>query len=116
MYTQIIKNASKASIKPIIQRLVNKKESVLYSDKWKAYDGLVLDGYKHYRINHSKEFADKNNHINGIENFWGWAKHRLAKFRGISRKSFFLYLKESEFRFNFRKNDLYDILIKIIKN
>lgn len=36
-----------------------------------ACDGLVLDGFKHYRINHQKCFAmSKRNHINGIENFW----------------------------------------------
>ena len=67
----------------------------------------MLDGYKHYRINHSKEFANKNNHINGIENFWGWSKVRLAKFRGLNRKSFYLHLKECEFRFNYRDQNLY---------
>ena len=85
--TQIIKNASITVLKPIIRDLVE-KESTIYTDKWKSYNGLVLDGYKHYRINHSKEFANKNNHINGIENFWGWSKMRLAKFRGLNRKSF----------------------------
>ena len=50
VYTQIIKNASKAQIRPIIAKLIN-KESAIYSDKWKAYDSLVLNGYKYYRIN-----------------------------------------------------------------
>ncbi len=66
---------------PIIKDLVNKKSTV-YTDKWKAYDGLVLDGYKHKRINHNKLFSDKENHINGIENFWGWSKSRL-QFKGM---------------------------------
>lgn len=43
-----IKNTSKAEIKPIIKRLVA-KDTVVYTDGWKSYDGLVLDGYKHYR-------------------------------------------------------------------
>ena len=34
-------------------------------------------GFIHYRINHSKEFADRQNHINGIENFWNQAKRVL---------------------------------------
>ena len=42
----------------------------------------------------------------GIENFWGRAKMRLAKFRGISKKTFYLHLKECEFRFNHR-NEVY---------
>ena len=31
---------------------------------------------------------------------WGYAKHRLAKFRGISKNNFILHLKETEFRYN----------------
>ena len=53
----------------------------------------------HYRVKHSKnEFALGKNHINGIENFWGYAKHRLAKFKGIKKENFLLHLKETEFR------------------
>ena len=100
VYTQIIKNASKQELLPII-RLIIKKKSTVYTDKWKSYDGLVLDGYKHYRINHSKQYSDrKGNHVNGIENFWSFAKRRLSKFNGVSRRTFLLHLKECEFRYN----------------
>ena len=27
------------------------------------------------------------NHVNGIENFWGLAKVRLSKFRGMNKKT-----------------------------
>jgi len=119
VYTQIIKNASRAEIKPIIKRLIA-KDSTVYTDGWKAYDGLVLDGYKHYRINHSQEFSKgKTNHINGIENFWGWSKMRLAKFRGLNRKNFYFHLKECEFRFNHRHlstKELYAKLLSIVRD
>ena len=61
---------------PTIKDLVN-KNSIIYTDKRKAYERLVLDGYKHKRINYIKLFADKENHINGIENFWDWSKESL---------------------------------------
>jgi len=119
VYTQIIKNASRAQILPIIKRIIN-KDATIYTDGWRAYDGLVLDGYKHYRINHSKEFSNRRgNHINGIENFWGWSKMRLAKFRGVSRKSFYFHLKECEWRFNNReksKKELYVTLLSILRD
>src|SRR3990167_2445925 len=100
VYTQIIKNASKQELLPIVRQLVRKK-STIYTDKWKSYDGLVFDGYKHKRINHSKQYSDrKGNHVNGIENFWSFAKRRLAKFNGVSRETFLLHLKECEFRHN----------------
>ena len=102
VYTQIITNASKQELMPIVRQLV-RKQSTVYTDKWKAYDGLVFDGYKHKRINHSKTYSNrKGSHINGIENFWSFAKRRLAKFNGVSRKTFLLHLKECEFRYNYK--------------
>jgi transposase len=110
VYTQIIKNASKQTLFPIIKKLINKDQSTIYTDGWKGYDGLVFDGYKHYRVNHSKRYSNrKGTHINGIENFWSFAKQRLAKFRGLSRNNFYYHLKECEFRYN-KKADIMKIL------
>ncbi len=110
VYTQIIKNASKHELLPIIRKLVKKNKTTIYTDKWKSYDGLVLDGYKHQRINHSKTYSNrKGTHVNGIENFWSFAKRRLSKFNGVSRKTFLLHLKECELRYNI-KNDTLKIL------
>jgi transposase len=114
VYTQIIKNASKQELLPIIRRLVSKEKTTIYTDKWRSYDGLVLDGYKHKRINHSKQYSDrKGNHVNGIENFWSFSKRRLAKFNGVSRKKFLLHLKECEFRYN-HKHDILKLLEKLL--
>jgi transposase len=54
-------------------------------------------------------------HINGIENFWGIAKMRLAKVRGLNRATLHLHLKECEFRFNHRRDNLYQLLLNIFK-
>jgi transposase-like protein len=41
--------------------------STIHADGWKAYDGLVLNGYNHYRVFHSRdEFARGKSHANGI--------------------------------------------------
>lgn len=114
VYTQIIKNASSREIRPIIKELVD-KGTTLYTDSWRAYDGLVLNGYKHYRINHADEVYSnrRGNHINGIENFWSYAKRRLLKFNGIRRQDFYRYLKETEFRYN-EKDGMYQILLKLL--
>ncbi len=114
VYTQIIQDASRKSILPIIAKLVEKSRSNLYTDQWRSYDGLVLSGYKHRRINHSKEFARNHNHINGIESFWSYVKRKMRKHNGIRRNKFYLYLKEAEFRFNHRNQDIYNLLLKIV--
>ncbi|HHL20203.1 MAG TPA: hypothetical protein ENJ52_01610 [Aliiroseovarius sp.] len=51
-------------------------------------------------------------HINGIESSRSYAKRRHAKLGGLRKTSFPVFLKETEFRFNNRKNDLYKILLK----
>jgi len=117
VYTQVVTNCSAAKLLPIIREKVT-EDSVVYTDGFKTYDGLVDLGYKkHYRIRHGKnEFADGRNHINGIENFWSIAKTRLAKFRGIHKSTFYLHLKECEFRFNYRNRYLYEMLLKIVRD
>jgi transposase len=114
VHLTIVKNCSKAQLLPILKGKVLEGNRV-YSDGWKPYDGLVYN-YDHYRVYHSKnEFARGKNHINGIESFWSWAKRRLNKMNGIHKEYFYLHLKESEFRFNHRKDDLYDILLSELR-
>ena len=121
VYTQVIKNCSQKAIIPLINKRIS-KSAVVYTDGFKTYDGLVNMGYKkHYRVHHGKnEFAKKRgrirNHINGIENFWGLAKVRLSKFRGMNKETFYLHLKECEFRFNYRKDNMYRLMLKLANN
>jgi transposase len=99
VYAKIIPDASTATLMPIIEHKVV-PDSIVYSDCWRGYNALDVSEFKHYRINHSKLFADKKNHINGIENFWNQAKRHMRKFNGIPRQHFGLFLKECEWRFN----------------
>lgn len=112
VYTEVLPDASRASIMPIITRLIHKSKSNIYTDKWRSYDGLVFSGYKHHRINHSKQFVRSHNHINGIESFWSYVKRKMRKHNGIPKQKFYLYLKEAEFRFNNRDKDIFKLLTK----
>ncbi len=115
VFVTIVKHCSRKELLPIIQGKIL-EGSTIHSDGWKAYDGLILNGYDHYRVHHSKnEFARGKNHINGIESFWSYVKRRLSKFNGIASGKFHLYLKECEFRFNYRKENLYARMIAILK-
>ena len=99
VYTKIIPDAKSATLIPIIENKVI-PDSIVYSDCWRGYNALDTSEFKHYRINHSVLFANKHNHINGIENFWNQAKRHLRKFNGVPREHFPLFLKECEWRFN----------------
>lgn len=99
VFTVVIPDAKEATLIPIIRQRV-KPDSIVYTDAWRSYNALDVSEFKHYRINHSKLFADKQNHINGIENFWNQAKRHLRRFNGIPKAHFHLFLKECEWRFN----------------
>ena len=115
VYTQVVKNCTKEQLIPILRGKILGNTTV-YTDGWKSYDGLVLNGYKHYRIHHSEnEFARGKNHVNGIESFWSYTKRRMIKFNGIRKEKFLLHLKESEFRWNGRVNGV-DIYQKLLGN
>ncbi|MFK5031446.1 IS1595 family transposase [Glaesserella parasuis] len=71
-----------------------------FTDFYRSYDVLDVSEFNHFRINHSTHFAEKQNHVNGIENFGNQAKRHLRKFNGIPKAHFELYLKECEWHFN----------------
>ena len=99
VYTKIIPDAKSSTLIPIIKAKII-PDSIVYTDTWRGYNALDVSEFKHYRINHSKLFASKQNHINGIENFWNQAKRHMRKFNGVPKEYFPLYLKECEWRFN----------------
>jgi transposase len=116
VYTEIVPDCSRATLQVILRGKVD-VESVVHSDKWRGYNGLVDIGYsKHFRVDHrDNKFSNGRSHINGIESFWSFTKRRLQKFNGVSKKDFNLHLKESEFRFNNREKNIYKILLNILR-
>jgi transposase len=116
VYTEIVPDCRRSTLQGVIRGRVD-LESVIHTDGWRGYNGLVDLGYKkHFRVHHGKnEFVRGKSHINGIESFWGYAKTRLARFRGVHKKTFLLHLKECEFRYNHRGENLYLLVLKILR-
>ncbi|MDH5434633.1 MAG: IS1595 family transposase [Gammaproteobacteria bacterium] len=116
VYTEIVPDVKKRTLQRVIRGKVG-LDSIIHSDGWRGYHGLVDVGYaRHYRVEHgSNEFANDVSHINGIESFWAYAKLRLSKVKGIRKEMFYLHLKETEFRFNHRNDNLYLVLLKLLR-
>jgi len=94
VYTEVITDCKKETLRGIILGKVS-SDSIIHTDGWRGYDGLVDVGYdKHFRVNHGEDEFSKGdgNHINGIESFWSFTKRRLAKFNGV-KANFELHLK-----------------------
>ncbi len=116
VYTEIVPNASKKALQNVIRGRVS-PDAMIHSDGWRGYVGLVDVGYsKHLRVNHrADEFVNADSHINGIESFWSYAKRRLQKFNGVPAQTFHLHLKECEYRFNHRHENLFRLLLKLLE-
>ena len=115
VFVSVVQNCSKQELMPILRGNVL-SASDIYTDGWKAYDGLVTSGFRHHRVHHHQnEFARGKNHVNGIESFWSFAKHRLLKLHGIRKDKFLLHLKECEFRWNHRHHNLYLFLLSNLR-
>ena len=54
-------------------------------------------------------------HVNGIESFWSYAERRPQKLNGVPARTFYLHLKECEYRFNNRNKELSKLLLKLLK-
>jgi len=111
IYTKIVENVSAETLMNEIKNKTN-KGSVFYTDGWKSYASLEQFG-KHNVIDHDKELVNNHNHINGIEGFWSFAKERFHKYHGISKINYPFYVKEMEFRFNNRNENVFKLLIDI---
>lgn len=116
VYTELVPNAKSITLRKVIRKKIN-PESVVYTDGWRGYNGLIDIGYsKHFRIDKSKSFSNQYGvHINGIESFWSFTKRRLAKFNGV-KSTFLLHLKECEWRWkksiNEMEKELWKLLLK----
>ena len=102
VHAVIIPDAKSATLVSIIRDRVQ-PDSIVFTDSFSSYNVLDVSEFQHVRINHKHRFVELgSNYINGIENFWSQAKRNLRRYNGIPRQNFPLYLKECEWRFNYR--------------
>jgi len=114
VYAKIVPKWNGARRQDIIHDQMGSPDSISDSSGWHGYIDLVDLGYKkQYRVNHfTNRFTKQKCKIDAIETFWAFAENRLSKFYGIAGSTFYLHLKECEFRFNYRNKDLYKVLLK----
>ena len=91
-----------------------RKGSLYYTDDYTAYASLIMRG-KHKVVSHGMdEYVRGDSHINGMEGFWSYAKTWMYHYRGVPKQYFHLYLKEIEFRFNNRDENIFEMLVKML--
>ena len=71
-----------------------------------------FDEWRLYRVDAVP--GNGKNHQDDITIFWGNTRNRLLKFRGMNKNTLYLHVKESEFRYNYREDDINRLLLNII--
>ena len=78
VYTVLVDNAKPDTLIPVIRQKIM-PDGIVCTDSLSSYGKPDVSGFIHHRINHSKKFADRQNHINGIGNFWNQVKRVLLQ-------------------------------------
>jgi transposase len=84
-------------------KMTNKQTNLAYMKEYSKY-------LNRYKIVHYTKFD------NLLVHFWVFLESSLDKYKGVSREYFIYYLKECEFKFNFKKNEQKEILWKLWLN
>jgi len=85
--------------------------AIVYSDRYQRYQTLVTCGSELL----ARRFVEVAGRVPAVEprqeGFWPFARERLIRFHGVTARKFPLYLKELEFRYNHRAEDILPILL-----
>jgi transposase len=115
VYTQVAPEISAQTLRSIVRQKSRDGHPAL-AGSCKRYDGFIFDRYEHIRIARRNGSAKEcPHHSNGIEGFWSYYKNKLSKYCGINPRHFHLYLKECEFRFNYRAQTIEPLLFKLFQ-
>ena len=118
VYTQIIDKKDEDSLIPIIKSVVQ-KGSIIFSDFEPALNNLTRYGYIHKRVNKSIRLVGREGeNVGMIESFWGHCGRLHGRFMSVRHRTFYLHLKEWEFRWNHREAIIKDsekIMIQTLK-
>jgi transposase len=63
-------------------------------------------------VDRGERFPRCRVYLSGMEGFWTYARERLLKYHGITDEKMPLYIREMEFRFLHRDEQLFDLLIE----
>lgn len=112
VYATLLANYTADKVKAILNP-ESKSDSgfTVHAVEVKEDDGLIAIGYDNQPL-----YAGRPSYVENLDNFWNFTRERLSKFQGLAKHKFYLHLKECEFRFNFRNDNLYNVMLKLISN
>ena len=116
VFITVLEDFSHDNLLTRLQENLHERYAALYENETARTEAVSLNEYDQYRVWHAGAEQEGDEHdVKGIENFLTFAKKRLAKFNGCSSSNILLHLKECEFRYNHRGEDLFKLIKKIFQ-
>lgn len=84
IYTVVVNNTKTETLSSVIKQKIM-PDSTVHTDSLSSCCKPDVNGSPYHCINLAKAFADRQNHIDGVENFWNQVKRVLHKYNGINR-------------------------------
>ena len=81
------------------------------------FHGLIdVDSQRYRRIQLYETSRPTNQHEHKCcDIFWAFAKYRMLKFKDVQKRTLYLHNKETVYRFNYRRDDLYQNLLCLLR-
>ncbi len=112
VHTEIISEAGPALLQGLGKGRLQPDHAALVEE----FEGVAdLSQYRLYNVRKGAT-APAVQASEGIEAFWGLTRHRLVKFKGLNSGTVYLHLRECEFRYNHREEDLFPLLLTLLKD
>ncbi len=92
-------------------RLV-RMNNIIYTDRYRRYHALIFCADAALPLNYIRSY-DRTPYVDTESHrFWHFARQRIKRYKGLSPHRFPLYLKELEFRYNNRGQDLAPLFLR----
>jgi transposase-like protein len=103
---RVADNNNRKTLHGFIREHVSPNTEVIYTDEWRAYQGIADENTRHETVNHrAEEWVRGPVHTNSIEGTWSLFNRALiGSFHQVQRKHLGAYLNEMEWRQNNREN------------
>ena len=111
VYAETLANCTTNKVRQLLQKTNMVNTFTVHSVEIKEDAGIIAIGY-----DSESKYAGKPSYVESLDTFWQFTRERMSKFQGVAKHKFYLHLKESEFRFNFRNDNLYKVMLQLISN
>ena len=110
--SHVIPNVKLKTLQPLINSSIVKNSRVI-TDELRSYSRVASNGYLHETVKHGAgEYVRGEIHTNNIEGFWSQLKRSISgTHHAVSPKYLQLYLDEFVWRYNYRGQVLFPLMM-----